>query len=408
MNHIYSIAFTHKNTPLSLLGKLHIAPDEIQNRLATAKNNLAIKGLMFLSTCNRAEFIISHTNGFNEILIANFLQTVYPFLAENDLQSILSNYHFFEGKDAVKHLMQVSSSLDSMLIGEREIITQFRKSYEVCNEAKLTDDVIRLVVSNCIETAKKIYTDTRIAHKQISIVALAFEQLKKSSLTENSNVLIIGAGQTNATMCKFLQKFGVKNIHIFNRNIENAQLLANDIGAKAYSLAQLENYTNGFDVLIYCTAAQESLITPQLYIQLLQSDKNKKVVVDLSIPNGVAAETLAQNNIEYISIEALQIIANKNIQHRMLELENCESIIIDALQKFEKTIAIRKVELAMTAIPEKVKMIKHNALNNVFAKEIEGLDENSKEVLSKIFDYVEKKYIAVPMKLAREILLQQI
>ena len=408
MNHLYSIAFTHKNTPLNVLGKLHIAPDSIEERLAVTKQLAPVGGLMFLSTCNRSEFVVSS----NEIIDANFIESfirkIYPNFTEEEINQLVKSYQFNDDYNAVKHLMEVASSLDSMLIGEREIITQFRKAYEVCKDANLTDDVIRIAVQACIETAKEVYTDTRIAHKQVSVVALAFEQLKDSGLTENNRVVMIGAGQTNATMAKFLQKFGCTDVHIFNRSLDNVQQLSKDVNATAHSLQDLYTYTNGFDVLIYCTAAEESFVTPEVYSKLLHGETGRKIVVDLSIPNGISDATLAKNNIHYINIEALQAIANINIQFRLHELESCNAIIQNNIEKFSKTVATRRVEIAMQQVPEKIRHIKNTALNNVFAKDVEKLDENSKEILEKIFDYMEKRYIAEPMKIAKEILLQQI
>ena len=104
----------------------------------------------------------------------------------------------------------------------------------------------------------------------------------------------------------------------------------------------------------------------------------------------------------------MQAIANVNIQFRLHELESCNAIIKNNIEKFSKTVAARRVEIAMQQVPEKIRHIKNTALNNVFAKDVEKLDENSKEILEKIFDYMEKRYIAEPMKMAKEILLQQI
>lgn len=408
MNHLYSIAFTHKNTSLNVLGKLHIAPDTFETRLTPALKLNKVDGLMFLSTCNRSEFVVSSKSHIDANCVEELLKVIYPNFSEKEIDTLVKSYQFTADYDAVKHLMEVSSSLDSMLIGEREIITQFRKAYENCFEANLTDDVIRLAVKACIETAKEVYTNTRIAHKQVSVVALAFEQLKDAGLTENSRVIMVGAGQTNATMAKFLQKFGCSNIHIFNRSVINVENLAKEVTATAHSLNDLQNFKLGFDVLIYCTAADEALINNELYNSLLSNERNRKIVVDLSIPNGISKETLLQNDINYINIEALQVIANENLQFRLHELESCNAIINSNIEKFSKTIAARKIEIAMQQVPEKIRNIKETAIHNVFAKDFEKLDQDSKEILEKIFNYVEKRYIAEPMKMAKEILLQQI
>lgn len=408
MEHLHCFAFTHKTTALNLLGKLHIEPDSIQSRLQQIKDLPSIEGVMFISTCNRTEFILSCTEELRYGFIFDLLNITYPELDYDTKIKLHENFLFLNGSDVVKHLMEVSSSLDSMLIGEREIITQIRKAYETCFEAGLTDDQIRLVVKACIETAKEVFTDTKIAHKQVSVVALAFEQLKKAGLQADHRIVMIGAGQTNATMAKFLQKFGCTNISIFNRSIENADVLAKDVKANAYLLSEITNYTKGFDALIYCTAADKAMVDNAMYASLLQGDTHQKVVVDLSVPNGIAQEVLESHHLHYINVEFLQAIANENMEFRKQELSHCYEIIESSLSKFRTTAATRKIELAMQEVPEKVRSIKQNAINNVFAKDIESLDDKSKEVLEKIFNYVEKRYIAEPMKLAKEILLQKI
>jgi glutamyl-tRNA reductase len=408
MEHLFCFAFTHKTTALNLLGKLHIEPDSIQARLQQIKDLPTIEGLMFISTCNRTEFILSCSEELRYGFIFDLLNITYPELDYDTKIKLHENFLFLSGSDVVKHLMEVSSSLDSMLIGEREIITQIRKSYEICSDAGLSDDQIRLVVKACIETAKQVFTDTKIAHKQVSVVALAFEQLKKAGLHINHRIVMIGAGQTNATMAKFLQKFGCNNITIFNRTFENADILAKDVKAKALLLSEINQYSDGFDTLIYCTAAEKEMVNNQLYAQLLNGETDNKVVVDLSIPNGIAREVIESHDLHYINVEFLQSIANENMDFRKQELSHCYEIIDNSLSKFRTTAATRKIELAMQEVPEKVRSIKQNAMNNVFAKDIELLDDKSKEVLEKIFNYVEKRYIAEPMKLAKEILLQKI
>lgn len=158
----------------------------------------------------------------------------------------------------------------------------------------------------------------------------------------------------------------------------------------AYPLSELENYNQGFDVIITCTGATEPIITEEIYKKLLNGDASKKVIVDLAIPNDVAAEVVRDFPMHYIEVESLKETARKNIQERYDELVNAEHIIEENIKDFGLVLRQRKIEIAMSCVPEKIKEIKHTAINGIFAEEINNLDENSRLVLEKVMNYMEK------------------
>jgi glutamyl-tRNA reductase len=127
--------------------------------------------------------------------------------------------------------------------------------------------------------------------------------------------------------------------------------------------------------------------------------------VDLAVPNDTAPEVLEQFPVHYIEVHSLNEVAKKNLQERYQELESAEKIVKQNIEEFIPMLKQRRVELAMREVPEKIKEIRHNALNTVFADEVNGLDEQSREVLEKVISYMEKKYISVPMIMAKEILI---
>jgi len=135
-------------------------------------------------------------------------------------------------------------------------------------------------------------------------------------------------------------------------------------------------------------------------------EKGKKIIVDLAIPADVDATVAALKNVHYIGIENLKSIARENLEHRQKELERCKEIIDSALTAFKKTMREREVEIAMKTLPGLLKEIRENATEKVFSKEVEKLDPQSKEVLKKILDYMEGKYISVPMKITKNILVK--
>ena len=202
------IAFTHRTSDLKDIGKLHIEDAALQERLVHLKNTMGIDELCYLSTCNRVEFLIVTSQKTDRIFLLNFFREFNTFWTKEDCTDAAEMAIVYEGEDALKHLFRVASSVDSLVVGEREIITQVRNAYEKCNEIGLTGDLLRLIIKSTIETAKKVYTDTEIANKPVSVVSLAYRRLKEYNVKMDSRFLIIGAGQTNILMSKFL-----KNAH---------------------------------------------------------------------------------------------------------------------------------------------------------------------------------------------------
>ena len=406
LNQIKILALTHKNLELNEVGKFHLSDDILSETLVNIKKSLSIDELMYLSTCNRVEFIFTTKANIDDEFLLNFFMAFNPSWRETELMFASQKVEVFEGEQAVEHLFKVASSIDSLVVGEREIITQVRNAFDVCNKLGLTGDVIRLLIQQTIRVAKNVYTETSIAKNPVSVVSLAYKQLRQHNINESSNFLVIGSGKTNKTMARFLKKHGCKNFSIYNRTISKAEEFAEEVGGKAFPLTELKNHKEHFDVVLTCTASALPILTNELYKQILNGDTTRKVIVDLAIPNDVDPDILGKHNIELLSINELKEVADKNLKQREKELHKCNAIIEEQLKEFNQLFKTRKVEVAMRQVPEKVKEIKKNALEVVFQKELQTLDPNSKEVLDKILDYVEKKYVSVPMKMAKEILLE--
>ncbi len=325
----------------------------------------------------------------------------------DEINWAINNCKIYEGEEAVKHMFHIASSLDSLVIGEREIITQVRKSFDECSEYGFTGSILRLLINKTIESAKEVYTNTQIAKNPISIVSLAYRKLRELGIKDNSRILVVGAGETNTRMCKFLSKHGLKNLTIFNRTFQKAEALSNHIGGKALPLNELSNFKEGFDLLVTCTGSEDYLITPDVYDSLLAGETAKKTIIDLAIPYDVNPSVIQKNPTNYIEIEGLKEISEINLKKREEELSICKALIEKQVVAFKQAFKERKVELAMSEVPQKIKEIKDIAVNEVFSKELEAMTNDSKEVLDKMLAYIEKKYISVPMKMAKEIFLEK-
>jgi glutamyl-tRNA reductase len=400
------IAFTHKQIDLKELGCLVLCNEATEERLRFVKSKFDIPEIFYLATCNRVEFVFTASQDLNKKFVRSFLEALHgEKMLTTQLDFVVDNALVFEQEEALNHLMRVASSLESLVVGEKEILAQVRKSYEDCRLKGFTGDYLRLLMSRVVKTAKEVYTFTNISKNPISVVSLAYRRLKELNVCSKSRILIIGAGETNQNIAKYLKKHTYTNFSVFNRTFSKAQNLATELGGQAFELAQLQNFDKGFDVIITCTSAKEPIITSELYAKLLNGDKTSKVIVDLAIPNDVAPQVLTDYSVQYIEVESLKEIAEKNLQERYHELINGEAIIEQNIKEFKPILKQRRVELAMSEVPVKIKEIRERALTSVFADEVNGLDENSRLVLEKVMSYMEKKYISVPMVMAKNILV---
>lgn len=407
MEDFHILAFTHRQLEVNQIGWLHIAPDDQKERLSALKSAFGFDELLYISTCNRVEFVIRTTQRINEDVVAQIIRQLFPSYDSEKVGLYAVNAEIYRGTAAVEHLIKVTSSVDSMIIGEREIITQVRKAYQDCKGYGITGDGIRLLIRYTIETAKKVYTETNIAQRPVSVVSLAYHTLKGKDVPLDARILVVGAGLTNTNMSRFLKKHGFTDFAVFNRTLSKAETLADQLNGRAYPLSSLGEYDKGFDVLITCTGADQSIIDEKIYSQLLQGDKSSKIIIDLAIPSDMHEDVIQHHVVDYISVDFLQQISSKNLEKRAREIIHVEEIIQDAVEDYKSIFKERQVELAMRSVPEKVKEIKSTALEHVFAKELDALDENSRETMERIIDYMEKKYMSMPMKMAKEILLKK-
>lgn len=382
--------------------------ETIEQALSSMKSELGWSECMALATCNRIEIIFISTEPLHNRIIGRLLVHLCGHLPETERDVLTSGASTYSGIQAVRHFFEVASSLDSLVIGEREIITQVRESFERCKVGGLTGDALRLLLRCTIETAKRVFTETEIANRPVSVVSLAFHELLKWSLPQGARVLMIGAGVTNTAMARFLYKYGLRNITIYNRTPEKAHALAQECGGKGKALSDLESHIGGFDVLISCTGSPTPLVDAALLSNWMAGEEGKKWVVDLALPGDIDRGMLSELPVHFIGMEHLQEVAKSNLQAREQELSACQAIIEAGLEQYQIAARHREVELAMQEVPEAVKRIRTVALEQVFAKELEQMDPSSLDVLERVVDYLEKKYISVPMRMAKNILLDRV
>lgn len=413
MQHYRVVTITHKTAKVNRLKDYLLTESEESEsdypvkRLKELKENFAIDELLYLNTCNRVTFFFTS----DRVIDNKFLKDLFLFINPNFNKELI-NLHLskalvYEKEDAVKHFMGVAASFDSLVIGEREILGQIKAAYMNAKKHDLCGDNIRLAFQQAIVFAKKIHCDTRIGEKPVSVVSLAFRTLLERNISKDAKVMIIGAGQTNHLMTNLLQKHGLHHVTVYNRTMSKAEEMALRFeNGKAKEFDKLINHTQEVDIILTCTGANYVVLTKEIFERIIP--KNKKVIiVDLAVPQDVAQDIIDMENVDYIDVASLEKKAQENMRFRRGELYKAEAMLEEFLVNFSDLHKERRLELALAHIPNEVKDIKERALTGAFRKDIESLDVHSKEVLEKVMQYMEEKYIALPFKASKKSLLNK-
>jgi glutamyl-tRNA reductase len=405
------VTITHKTTKVNRLKDYLLTDDDDTDypihRVEQLKSTFQLTELLYLNTCNRVTLFFTCDYKLNEEFLERLFLFINPSLNKELIQLHVSKAMVYEGKDAIRHLFGVVASLDSLVVGEREILGQIKYAYQKAKEFNLSGDSIRLAIEQSIVFAKKIHTETKIGEKPISVVSLAYRSLLEKTLNPNSKIIIIGAGQTNNLMANLLVKNHYEQVTVYNRTLSKAEDLASRFKAgKAMPLESLPNHQESFDIIISCTGSNHTILHESIFNKI-HPNNNKVTIVDLAVPQDIDKTITQLPFVEYIDIVSLEQKAKENLQFRKNEMYKAEAILEDFINTFAELVKERKLELALSNIPSEVKEIKTIALEKAFKKDIDTLDDYAKDILYKVMGYMEEKYTALPFKASKESLLNQ-
>ena len=402
--HLHIVSLNHRNAPVERIGRLHVPEERQQAFLTQLKADLGVQGIAYLTTCNRVEFILVDEAYFCMGRLQQLFQAFAPDTVE--LRSLMGTAMVLHGEEAARHLLRVTAGLESMVIGEREILTQMRSALERSRGWKLAGDQLRITERVAVETAKQVFTDTDIARRSVSVNALGWKSFLEQEIPASAPVLVIGAGQTNANIARFLKKHRYSAVHILNRTPEKARELAEPRGWTWDRLDGLAPALARGPVAIFlCTGSADTFLGDAEAALL---PEGPCFVLDLSVPTGVDAAFRDRPNTTVIGIEELKPIADRNAEGHRAAMGECQRIIEDGMTELTSRLQQREVEMALRELPALLASVRNTALGEVFADELAELDGDTRDLVDRIVAYLEKKYVSVPMKLAREAVLEHL
>tara|TARA_Y100001936_G_scaffold253939_1_gene322526 strand:+ start:115 stop:1365 length:1251 start_codon:yes stop_codon:yes gene_type:complete len=330
LNHINYFGVTHKNTDLTNREIFALNDEQISMayKLASAHN---IKELYILSTCARTEFF-GHCDSKN---LHSFIKKVYHILERN------CDYNFLihkQGEECVKHMMEVSCSVTSLLIGETEITNQIKKSFQLAKNHKSTKSILSRLIESSLEAGKKIRNKTKLSNGSSSISYAAVEKIIENvDRIDNKKILIIGAGMTGKLVAYSLQKKGAKDVFISNRDVNRGKVLSKKINGNFLPLDKISESLSEFSIIVACTNASYKLIE---YNDILKIDSVHPILfMDLSVPRNIDHKVKNIDFVTLLTIEDIDNIIQKYRHKRKSELPKAmrliDGYVIDYLQWFD-------------------------------------------------------------------------
>lgn len=329
------LGINHKTAPVEVREKLSFCGKHIAEVNLLLKEIAALSENLILSTCNRVEIYVVIKKDDSDCLsrISNFLGEYHKI----NISDFENRFYLHRNEKVVEHLFRVSSGLDSMVLGEMEILGQVKEAYRAAHNAKTTGKVLHRLFEKAFNTAKKIRTETAITRGTVSVSSAAV-RLARKILGElaDKKVLIIGAGKVGEQLVLYLKKNGIKSILVTNRTFEKAQVLAKNFGAEAVAFENYRDKLNDVDIVIASTGAPHCIVKKDDIMHLIPKRHQKPLfLIDLAVPRDIEAEVNKIDNVYLYNIDDLQKIVDENLALRKNELDNCNKIIENASLHFK-------------------------------------------------------------------------
>lgn len=336
---IVLVGVNHKSAPIEVRERLAFSEDACAAGLRSLVDGEIIREGLIVSTCNRVE-VLTETA---QPQLNDTAERVINFLSRADyLPRSFFESHLYQHTDdgAVRHLFRVTSSLDSMVVGEPQVLGQVRRAYSIALETGTAGRVLNRLVHHAFRVAKRVRTETGIGANAVSISYMAVELGKKifDSL-EGQTALLIGAGEMAELSARHLVNAGVKRVLLANRTAEAARELATELGGEAVSFDRLSEYLAEADVVICSTSADEYVITERMAREALARRRNRPAFfIDISVPRNIDPAIGNIPNVFVFDIDDLESVISSNIREREREAERAELIIESEIMQFQQAL----------------------------------------------------------------------
>ncbi len=386
---LVAIGINHKTATVDLREKVAFAPDRIHDAMKSLASHTQSGEAVIISTCNRTEL---YCNNGEEADVVQWLED-YHQLSHADVEPCL---YQFKDQQAVKHLMRVSAGLDSLILGEPQILGQVKQSFVKAKEAGTVATTMDRLFQNTFSVAKKIRTETEIGAAAVSVAFAAVSMAKHifSSLS-TTQVLLVGAGETIELVARHLKDNGVKAMVVANRTISRAEAMCDEFGATAITLEQIPDFLPKADIVISSTASPLPILGKGMVEKALKQRRHQPMLlVDIAVPRDIEAEVADLDDAFLYTVDDLQSIIEQNMASRREAAEQAELIADDQSYQFMEWIRSLESVDSIREYRTQSMAVKDELVERAVNKLAQG--GNSEQVLLELANKLTNKLIHAP------------
>lgn len=388
------LGLNHKTAPVDIRERFNFSNDRVASILRRLRNYDNIPEVMLLSTCNRTELYMVIENPKEAV---PFIKNMLRHLAGEKYKD--EYFYNITGIFCVRHLFRVASSLDSLIIGEGQILSQIKNAYQIARSNGVTGTILNTLMNKAIAVGKRVRTETKIAFSSVSVssaaVDLAIEIL--GNLKE-ANILVVGAGHMSELTARHLIDKGASTIFVSNRNFDHAQSLAHKFNGKAIPYQEMFKQAANADIIITSTGAPHYVLTANNLGPLLKQRQNRPLIlIDIAVPRDVDPALNEMQGVTVYNIDDLENVVDINKNFRSHEAKMAERIIEEEIISLKERMRYYTMRPVMVQLHDKMNFLRQKVLKKAFIK-LPNLTDDEKRIIDLMTQRLEHKFLREPMK----------
>lgn len=403
--HIIMVGLNHRTAPVEIREQFTLDSEELPKAVGELRQRKSILESVIVSTCNRTEvYIVADQIHTGRYYTKVFLSDWFGLPKE----SFTSYLDIRENDAAVEHLFRVASGLDSLILGETQILGQVRESFFAAQSEGTTGTMFNKLFKQAITHAKAVHSSTGISENPVSVSYAAVELAKQIfGDLHKKNVLIIGAGKMSELTAKHLHSGGVANVTVANRTFEKADGLAKQFSGRAVPFEDIDNALVSADILISSTGSKDHVFQKEAMEQTVRKRKGKPLfMVDIAVPRDIDPRLQECESVFLYDIDDLNGIVEANLAQRREQAEKIEVLIEKELVSFKEWLSTLGVVPVISALRQKALTIQSETMQSIQRK-MPDLTEREKKVISKHTKSIVNQLLRDPVSSIKELAAEQ-
>lgn len=397
---IIVVGLSHKTAPVEIRERVAFSPTAMEKPLRQVADLPGITEGLIVSTCNRVEiYAVSREAEAGVDRLRRFMADFHGLT----LDQLDSHLYDFQGEEAIRHVFRVASSLDSMVIGEPQILGQIKTAYGYAGEFKTAGLILNRLLHKAFSVAKRVRTETEIASNAVSVSFAAVELARKIFDTlEDKTVLLIGAGEMCELAARHFMNNGVSRVHVTNRTFERAQKLAEEFGGKPILFDNFVDHLNQIDIILTSTGAPNFILGHKTIEEVIRRRKYRPMFfIDIAVPRDIDPRVNDIDNVYLYDVDDLQGVVQANLKERHKEAKKAEGIIDQEIGAFFKWLGSLDVVPTIVALRKKLEEIRRAELEKTFGN-LKDLGAKERKSIEALTAAIVNKVLHQPMTLLKK------